>query len=84
MFGTYETDGDGGQGSHQLLITPTSGDANAVPGPSFSYDMSQGRQRLPRLGTGKFLKLEFDHNVVDEDVVLFGFEVNPVNIIGRR
>lgn len=50
----------------------------------FTYDMTAGRERLGRLGTGKQVTLQFDNANLDEDVVLYGYEVDPVNIIGRR
>lgn len=51
---------------------------------TFLYDMTKARQRLGRVGTGKWAQLEYHNSTVGEDVELFGFEVDPVNVIGRR
>jgi hypothetical protein len=48
------------------------------------YDMRLNRQRLGRLGRGKHLQLELANAEVGQDVQLFGYEVNPVQLIGRR
>ncbi len=49
-----------------------------------TYHMPNGRQRLPRLGVGRQLTLQFTHSTLNEEVMLYGYEVNPVNIVGRR
>lgn len=68
-----------------LTVTPTVGEIDgATPGMVLSYDMTQGRQRLGRLGIGKQASLKFEHDVLNEDVALYGYEINPVNIVGRR
>ena len=48
------------------------------------YDMRLNRQRLGRLGRGKHMQLELANAEVGQDVELFGYEVNPVQLIGRR
>jgi len=68
-----------------MTITPTVGDLDgAVPGVPYSYDMSLGRHRLGRLGVGKFLVLQFDHKTINQDVLLYGYEIDPVLSVGRR
>lgn len=48
------------------------------------YDMKQDRHILNRIGVGKAFKLRFRNNEVDKDVKVRGFEINPVNLVGRR
>ena len=73
------------QPAGSVSITPTVGDLDgATASAPFTYDMTLGRQRLGRLGVGKQLVLEFDHDVVNQDVEIYGYEVDPVNIVGRR
>jgi hypothetical protein len=52
--------------------------------PPFTYDLTEGRQRLGRVGSGIAMKLRFRNNQPNEDVVLRGFEVTPVNPVGKR
>lgn len=49
-----------------------------------SYDMTLSRQKLGRIGTGKYAQIEFSNAVAGDDVELYGIDVDPVNIIGRR
>ena len=73
------------QTAGSITVTPTVGETAALPDPSpFTYDMTQGRQVLGRLGSGKQASVQFDHDTLNEDVVLYGYEINPVTIIGRR
>lgn len=69
-----------------IVITPSLGGSpdGMTAQTVLSYDMSQGRQRLGRLGMGNYLSLAFTHNTINQDVMLYGYEVNPVNLIGRR
>jgi hypothetical protein len=48
------------------------------------WDMTFPRQRLQRVGTGKHAQIEFVNDEIDQDVQLYGFEIDPVNILGRR
>jgi hypothetical protein len=45
---------------------------------------AQPRTRLGRLGTGKHAQLEITNSEVGQDVELFGYEVDPVNPVGKR
>lgn len=68
-----------------VTVTPTVGELEgAVPQASFPYDQTQGRERLARLGVGKQMSLQLDHAVIDQDVEIYGYEVNPMNLVGRR
>jgi hypothetical protein len=66
-----------------MLITPKTGYLNATIQSPIIYDMTQGRQRLRRIGTGKVAQLNFKHAVAGEPVEIYGFNF-PYNILGRR
>lgn len=48
------------------------------------FNMTLNRQRLGRLGRGKHCQLELTNNVAGQDVELYGYKIDPVNLIGRR
>jgi hypothetical protein len=66
-----------------LTVTPKVGYLDAATGTTIDYDMTQGRQRLPRLGTGKLVQLNLSNNIVNQDVELYGYEI-PFHELGRR
>lgn len=73
------------QASGTLTITPYVGELdNPTKGEPFAYDMTQGRQLLGRLGDGKQASLVFEHDTINEEVELYGYEINPVFLNGRR
>lgn len=73
------------QTAGSITVTPQVGNLDSMTAQTpFTYDMTQGRQRLGRLGIGKYANLVLEHDVIDQDVALDGFEVDPVTIIGRR
>ena len=51
--------------------------------PTISYDMTKGRQRMQRVGVGRHATLTFEHETINEPVVLYGYTI-PVKPIGRR
>lgn len=67
-----------------LSINVTVGELNASSQFTITWDMTQSRQRLSRMGTGKHLQLELVDGEVGQDVEIYGIEVAPVNILGRR
>ncbi len=71
------------QAAGTLTITPYVGGLDASAGVAISADMTKGRERLPRLGNGRFCKLNFAHSTVGQDVELFGYEI-PFHELGRR
>lgn len=58
--------------------------ANALAHAPFDYDLRNSRQRLGRIGLGKAAKIRFRQTGSDEDVRVRGFEINPVNLRGKR
>ena len=71
------------QSAGTLTINPKVGGLDASAGTAISADMTLGRQRLRRLGDGRFLQLNFSHTTAAQDVELFGLEV-PFFERGRR
>jgi len=69
-------------GSTQFTIDV--GELNADNNTDPVWDMTQSRERLSRVGSGKHVELEFTNNEIAQDVQLYGFEISPVNILGRR
>ena len=75
------------QATGSLSITPIVGELSgtgAITGPSFTLDLTQSRQRLGRVGSGKHASLVFEHSATDEPVVLYGYTIDPVSPTGRR
>lgn len=67
-----------------LTVTSRAGELNATRTISQQSDMAKSRQRLGRLGKGKHVQIEFVNAEVGVDVELYGYTIDPVNIIGRR
>lgn len=65
-------------------ITFDVGELDASPTNTVQWDMTQGRQRLARVGTGKHAEVEIQNGDLAQDVQVYGFEVNPVTALGRR
>jgi len=82
-FGEISLLGKAQTGGHLNVISRI-GAMNGTQTLTQYYDMRLNRQRLGRLGRGKHLQLELANNEVGQDVQLFGYEVNPVQLIGRR
>lgn len=49
-----------------------------------SADLTLDRNRLGRLGVGRYCQLTFKNAEADRNTVVRGFEIDPVNILGRR
>lgn len=71
------------QAAGTLTVTPSVGGLNASAGTAISHTLTTGRQRLRRLGLGRFVKLNFLHNTVAEGCRIFGVFL-PYTIRGRR
>ncbi len=67
-----------------LDIELSVGELNASPTNNIAWNMTKTRERLPRVGAGKHVQVEFTESEVGQNVEMYGFEVNPVNLIGRR
>ncbi len=77
LFGKAQTSG-------VLTVQTRTGEQNATRTQTQYYDMTKPRQRLGRPGRGKHMQVELVNGNVGEDVEVFGYEVNPVSVIGRR
>jgi len=71
------------QAAGTLSIIPYVGGLDASAGATISADMTLGRQRLRRIGTGRFAKLVFQHSTAAQDIELFGYELG-YHELGRR
>lgn len=72
------------QSAGTLTITPYVGGLDAAAGVPLFHHMTLGRERLGRIGTGRFVKFNFRHQLVaGEDVELYGYEI-PFHELGRR
>jgi hypothetical protein len=73
------------QAAGTLTVTPSLGESGSeVAQTPFDMPLTASRNRLGRIGVGKSMKLEFENDVINEDVALFGFEVDPVSVVGKR
>lgn len=71
------------EGAGTLTITPKVGGLNASAGAAISHDLTLGRQRLRRLGTGRFVNLRFQNSQNNQGVEIYGYEI-PFHELGRR
>lgn len=71
------------QSAGSIVITPKVGYIDATAGPTITYDMTTGRQRLDRLGVGKMVQLNLSHSGQNEPVEIYGIEI-PWFEVGRR
>lgn len=82
-FGELSVHGEA-QATGAVTISPIVGELDAVTGPAdMTWDLTLPRQRLPRLGVGKHVHLVMSNNVMDENVVIYGYTI-PFNDVGRR
>jgi hypothetical protein len=66
-----------------LTITPTVGGLDASAGAAISHNLTLGRERLRRLGTGRFAQLRFQQATNSQGVEIYGYEI-PFHELGRR
>ena len=71
------------QAAGTLTMTPYVGGLDASAGTAISVDMTLGRQRLRRLGDGRFVRFNLRHTTAGQDVELYGIEI-PWFERGRR
>jgi hypothetical protein len=71
------------EGAGTLTITPKVGGLNASAGAAISHDLTLGRQRLRRLGTGRFAQLRFQQASNNQGVEIYGYEIE-YHELGRR
>lgn len=67
-----------------LSITPYVGRLDAAAQTAISADLTKGREVLRRLGDGAYARLRMRQNTLNQNVTVYGYEVNPVFVNGRR
>ncbi len=68
-----------------ITVTPSVGpNEQEVDHPVFTAPMTDGRTRLGRIGTGESASVTFANDEVNRDVVIEGYEIDPLHMIGRR
>lgn len=72
------------QAAGTLSVYPSVGELDEAEETAFSHDLTTASVDLGRLGFGRYLKLRFYHNTISQIIQLLGFEINPVNVVGRR
>ena len=72
------------QSSGSLSVISRAGNLNQTQAITQYYNMTKNRQRLGRLGTGKHAQVELTNAEVGKDVEIYGYEIDPVNLLGRR
>lgn len=68
----------------QVAVSLDVGDLDASTTNTLTWDMTNSRERLPRVGVGPHVQVEFTEAGIAQDMQLYGFEINPVNLLGRR
>jgi hypothetical protein len=71
------------QSGGTLTITPKVGRLDAAAGTALSHDLTLGRERLSRVGTGPLCQLRFQNAEVNQALEIFGYEL-PFHELGRR
>ena len=69
--------------SGTLTITPKLGKLDASAGAAISHDMTLGRERLRRLGSGEMCQLRFQNSTNAINTVIYGIELT-FSELGRR
>lgn len=72
------------QASGTLSVVSRVGEVEATSTLTQSFTLTNTRQRLGRLGQGKHAQVELTNATQGVDVELYGYEINPVNLVGRR
>ncbi len=73
-----------------IQVTSRVGDLQSTnpvrPIRTITQNVSQAlpRTRVGRVGSGKHAQLEIANSEVGQDVEIFGYEIDPVNVIGKR
>lgn len=82
-FGTITTEVDP-QAAGTLQVFPIVGEPDDAEDAVLNHDLTTAAIALGRLGYGRYLILRFYHNTIEQLIQLLGFEVEPVNEVGRR
>lgn len=66
-----------------LQVTATVGDLDASPQTTVNIDLTEGRDKFPRLGYGRFVQFRFQNAENNRGLTIFGYEL-PYFEVGRR
>lgn len=69
--------------SGELTLTPTIGGMDAIAQEPLIADLTQGRERLGYLGSGRILQLDIRNDKLDKDFLLYSLEI-PYFEVGRK
>lgn len=72
------------ESSGTLTITPKVGTLSASDQATISHDMTVSRRRHRRLGVGQMAQLTFSQATASVGGGVYGFEIDPVSVVGRR
>ena len=72
------------QAAGTLDIAARVGSLTSAVTVNLDYDMTKTRERLGRLGTGLHAQLELTNEELGVDVELYGYDIDPVHLVGRR
>ena len=68
-----------------LTVTALTGDFDKeVVTSTMTHDLRLSRGRLNRVGNGKNAVLVFENNQIGQPVTIYGYEIEPVHVLGRR
>lgn len=68
-----------------LTVTPALGSVDETTDTAvMTAPLTQARTRVGRIGTGNSMVLDFQNAELNVDAALYGYEIDPVNEIGRR
>lgn len=67
-----------------LAVSASCGELSAGVTSTDTHDLTQSRGRLGRIGVGKHVQLEFTNSELGQDAQLYGYEIDPVNVVGKR
>jgi hypothetical protein len=73
------------QDAGTLTITPELGSVDeTTPTAEMEADMTIARTRVGRIGNGNTMVMDFTNDEINVDTAIYGYEVDPVNAVGRR
>lgn len=82
-FGTLSVEVEP-QADGEVEIYPITGELADAEDTVLTHDMTEATIGLGRLGYGRFLTLRFFADTLGQITQILGFEVDPVNSVGRR
>lgn len=71
------------QSAGTLNIIITTGGLDATPSATITHDMTTGRQKIRRGGTGRLMQVRLQNSEADAAVEVYGYEL-PFHELGRR